>query len=169
MNKKKTTIQKGKSEKLTQTINPPTATNTTVTWDSNKKSVATVDNGNVTAVDVGTADIIVKTGDGNKTDKCTVTVTDAVKTVTIAGTPQVGQTLTANVTPATATVSYEWQKSDTESGSYSAISGATAKTYVLTEGESDKFIKVKVTGTGNYTGTQTSASTTAVVASGGGA
>lgn len=118
----------------------------------------------MTAKAVGTANITVKTGDGNKTAKCAVKVTDAVKSVAIEGTAQVGQTLTANVTPAGATVSYEWQQSDSADGSYIAIGGATAKTYVLTEAESGKFIKVKVTGTGNYTGTQTSAATTAVTA-----
>lgn len=116
----------------------------------------------MTAKAVGTANITVKTGDGNKTAKCAVKVTDTVKSVAIEGTAQVGQTLTANVTPASATVSYEWQQSDSADGAYSAIGGATAKTYVLTEAEGGKFIKVKVTGTGNYTGTQTSAATTAV-------
>ena len=153
---------------LTATVQPPEATNKTVTWESDKTSVATVSDGTVTAKGVGSANITVTTGDGGKTAKCAVTVTDAVKTVTISGTAQVGQTLTANVTPSGATVSYEWQKADTAGGAYTAIGGATAKTYVLQEAELNKFIKCKVTGTGNYTGTQTSAATAAVTAAGGG-
>lgn len=168
LNKSSTTLKKGATEKLTATIQPPEATNKTVTWESDKTSVATVSDGTVTAKSVGSANITVKTGDGEKTAKCTVTVTDTVTAVNISGTAQVGQTLTATTTPANATVSYEWQKADTAGGAYTAIGGATAKTYQLTAGEQGKFIKVKVTGTGNYTGTQTSAATSAVTAAGGG-
>lgn len=114
----------------------------------------------------GSANITVKTADGNKTAKCTVTVTEAVTKATISGTPQVGQTLTAGTTPAAATVSYKWKQSDTANGQYTNISGATAKTYVLTEAENGKFIKVEVTGTGNYTGTVLSDATTQVTAAG---
>lgn len=138
-----------------------------MTWEIDKASVATVSDGTVTAKSVGTANITVKTGDGNKTAKCAVTVTDAVTAVKISGTVQVGQTLTATTTPASATVTYEWQKADASGGQYTAIDGATAKTYILTEAENGKFIRVKVTGTGNYTGTQISAETTAVAAAGG--
>lgn len=166
LNKSNTTIAVGKIEKLTATVQPPEATDQTVTWESDKTSVATVNNGTVTAKAVGSANITVKTGDGGKSAKCAVKVTDTVKSVSIGGTAQVGQTLTANVTPSGATVTYEWQQSDAADGQYSAISGATTKTYALTEGESGKFIKVKVTGTGNYTGMQTSAATAAVTPAG---
>lgn len=158
----------GGSEKLNATVEPPEATNKTVTWESDKTGVATVEGGNVTAKAVGSANITVKTGDGSKTAKCAVTVTDAVKSVTVAGTPQVGQTLTATVKPTVATVTYEWQQAATDSGPFEPIEGATEKTYVLTESENGKYIKVKVTGTGNYTGSQTSAATAAVTPAGGG-
>lgn len=95
-----------------------------------------------------------------------MTVTEAVTKATISGTAQVGQTLTAGTTPASATVSYKWKQSDTANGQYTNISGATAKTYVLTEAENGKFIKVEVTGTGNYTGTVLSDATTQVAAAG---
>lgn len=164
LNKSNATLAVGGSEQLTATVRPPEATNKTVTWESDKTGVATVENGNVTAKAVGTANITVKTGDGNKTAKCAVKVTDSVKATTISGTAQVGQTLTADVTPSGATVTYEWQQADTQDGSYSAIAGATSKTYVLTESELNKYIKVKVTGTGNYTGSQTSVATAQVQA-----
>lgn len=153
---------------MTATVQPPEATNKTVTWESDSTGVATVDNGTVTAKAAGSANITVKTGDGNKTAKCAVKVTDTVKSVTISGTPQVGQTLTATIKPAAATVSYEWQQAAADSGPFEPIGGATEKTYVLTESENGKYIKVKVTGTGNYTGSQTSAATAAVTPAGGG-
>ncbi len=60
--------------KLTATIAPENATNKIVTWQSSDPSVATVANGVVKAVDVGTATITVTTQDGSFTDSCTVTV-----------------------------------------------------------------------------------------------
>lgn len=166
LNKNSTTIQKGKTEKLTAIVQPPEATNKTVTWESDKTSVATVSDGTVTGVAAGSANITVTTGDGAKTAKCTVKVTEPLTKATISGTPQVGQTLTANTTPTAATVSYKWKQSDAADGSYTDISRATAKTYVLTEAENGKFIKVEITGTGNYTGTVLSEATTQVAASG---
>lgn len=90
----------------------------------------------------------------------------AVTAVSISGTVQVGQTLTADLTPPEATATYKWQKADTSDGSYSDISGTTGKTYLLTEVENGKFIKVVVSGTGSYTGTVESAPTAAVSATG---
>ena len=76
LNKNELTLEKGKSEKLTATVNPTNATNTKVTWSSDNEAVAAVDeNGMVTAKKVGTAKITVTTADGNKTADCTVTVT----------------------------------------------------------------------------------------------
>ncbi|WP_394916239.1 Ig-like domain-containing protein [uncultured Robinsoniella sp.] len=60
---------------LYATISPANATNKTVTWKSSNPSVATVDqNGKVTAVSNGTANITVTTQDGNKAATCKVTV-----------------------------------------------------------------------------------------------
>lgn len=80
----------------------------------------------------------------------------AVTGVSISGTPQVNQTLTANVEPGGATVAYEWQQSDAADGVFSAISEATNSTLVLLPILATKYIKVKVTGTGSYSGTATS-------------
>ena len=61
---------------LTATVAPSDATDKTVTWQSSKPSVATVDtNGKVTAVGNGTAVITATTTDGGHTASCTVTVT----------------------------------------------------------------------------------------------
>lgn len=59
---------------LTATVAPDTATNKNVSWSSNNENVATVENGTVTAVAAGTADITVKTADGGKEAACTITV-----------------------------------------------------------------------------------------------
>lgn len=65
--------------------------------------------------------------------------------------------LTASVQPTNATVSYQWMAGD------AAISGATNMNYTVQKDDVGKTIKVVVTGTGDYKGTQTSAPTSAVV------
>ena len=60
---------------LNATVQPDNATNKAVTWSSSHETVATVDNGVITAVGAGTADITVTTQDGQKTAVCAVTVT----------------------------------------------------------------------------------------------
>ena len=78
------TLTVGSSETLSASVSPDNATDKTVTWTTNKSSVATVSNGKVTAVAEGSATITVTTNDGNKTATCTVTVTPKPKyTVTL--------------------------------------------------------------------------------------
>ena len=74
LNETSATIRVGKTLTLNATINPSNATNKSVTWTSGNIAIATVSNGVVTGVSAGTTDITVKTVDGNKTAKCTVTV-----------------------------------------------------------------------------------------------
>ena len=72
------------SYKLIPTILPEDATNKNVTWKSSNESVATVDkNGNINAVSEGTATITVTTKDGNKTNSCTINVTNEMKLIKI--------------------------------------------------------------------------------------
>ena len=69
-------LQEGFSEKLGYTINPSNASNKNVKFSSSDETVVEVDEeGNVTAVGVGTAIITITTDDGNKTDTIEVTVT----------------------------------------------------------------------------------------------
>ena len=60
---------------LTATVAPEDAANKNVTWSSSNETVATVNDGTVTALKAGTAVITVKTVDGEWTATCTVTVT----------------------------------------------------------------------------------------------
>ena len=103
----KATLNVGKKQTLTATVLPADATNKNVTWVSSDTSVATVENGVVTAVGKGTATITVTTADGGYTATCEVTVKLPVSAVTLNETSTalvVGNTkqLTATVAPANA-------------------------------------------------------------------
>ena len=69
-------LEVGKQQTLNATIAPSNATNQNITWTSNKESVATVDNGVITAVAAGKATITVTTEEGGFTATCVVTVTE---------------------------------------------------------------------------------------------
>jgi len=67
---------------------------------------------------------------------------------TITGTKKAGKTLTANEggwSPIPTSYTYRWLSSTTKNGLYSAISGATSKTYLLKPTDRTRFIKVEVT------------------------
>ena len=68
------TIKQGATVTLTATVAPSNADDPSVTWSSDNNSVATVVNGVVTAVAVGTANITVTTVDGGFTATCAVKV-----------------------------------------------------------------------------------------------
>lgn len=72
------TLFTGQSEQLTATVQPANATNKNVTWSTSDATVATVQEGTVTAVAAGTATITVTTADGSHTATCKVTVKDPV-------------------------------------------------------------------------------------------
>ena len=77
------TLKVGDEETLIPTITPDNATNQTVTWSSDNEQVATVENGKVTAVGVGTTTITVETEDGEFTATCEVTVSKAMPTIQV--------------------------------------------------------------------------------------
>ena len=72
-------IKTGESITLTASVAPADALDKTVTWSSNNTNVATVSNGIVTAVGVGTATITATAGD--KTVECIVTVSEKQCTI----------------------------------------------------------------------------------------
>lgn len=74
LDKTKLTLNKGSTALLTASIMPENASNKAVTWTSSDRSVATVQNGKVTAVGKGTCEIKVYTADGNYIALCKVTV-----------------------------------------------------------------------------------------------
>lgn len=99
----------GSSQPLTATVSPSNATNKTITWSSSNTSVATVSNGVVKAVGLGTATITAKSNNG-KTASCKVTV-NPIQPNGIKATPETSTLyglngtvkLTANVVPSNAT------------------------------------------------------------------
>ena len=65
-------IEIGETQTLKATVEPENATDKTVTWSSDNPEVATVENGRVTGVAVGTATITARAGEKSAT--CNVTV-----------------------------------------------------------------------------------------------
>ena len=93
----------------------------------------------------------------------TSTATPITAIAAITGTTTVGSVLTAGaLTPSGATATYQWQSATTSGGTYTDIPDATASTYTLVAGDAGKYLKVVATGTGDYSGAQTSAATTVV-------
>lgn len=79
-------------------------------------------------------------------------------TVSIGGRALVGSTLTAQVSdlPSDATVSYQWQVSDSADGPFTNLAGQTDTTLLLTSDHAGKYIRLVVTPTdGIYDGTLT--------------
>ena len=66
----------GESKTLTVTITPADAENQTVKWSSTNKSVASVEDGEITAHKAGETTISVTSEDGGFRASCTVTVTE---------------------------------------------------------------------------------------------
>jgi hypothetical protein len=68
----------------------------------------------------------------------------------ISGTTSVGQTLTSSLgtwSPSPNSYAYQWSRANESSGTYSDISGAISRTYILTSDDLGKFLKVTVTAT----------------------
>ena len=69
-------LEKGKSETITASINPTDADDQTIVWASDNTAVATVKDGKIEAVKAGTAKITATCG--GKSATCTVTVTEPI-------------------------------------------------------------------------------------------
>lgn len=68
-------LKMGESATISATVSPSSATNKKIIWSSSNASVATVDEGKVTAKAAGSADIIALSDDSGIKATCTVTVT----------------------------------------------------------------------------------------------
>ena len=76
LNKTSLDMEVGDSVELVASISPSNVTNKSLVWSSQDPSIATVENGVVTAISVGTTTIIIETAN-NKTAMCVVTVKNA--------------------------------------------------------------------------------------------
>lgn len=163
LNKTSLALEVGNSETLTATVTPSNATNKDVSWNSSDSSVATVENGRVTAKKAGSTVITVTTSDGNKTASCNVTVTEKEpETIPVTGVSlnktslalEAGnsETLTATVTPSNATnQAVTWNSSDSsvatvENGRVTAKkAGSTVITVTTSDGNKTASCNVTVT------------------------
>ena len=95
----------GGNPTLIATVEPDTATDKSVTWESSNTDVATVKDGTVTAVKEGTATITATAADGsNISATCTVTVTQAIYSISADISPDFGSVYTGYDRPAAQTV-----------------------------------------------------------------
>ena len=115
----KTSIQLkvGETVTLSAMVNPSNASDKTVTWSSSDVSIASVDDGIVKALKIGTATIKAKAGD--KTATCSITIVPTeVSSITLdksSASLEVGETVTlsATVNPSDATdKTVTWTTSD---------------------------------------------------------
>ena len=155
---------------MTATLNPAGAS-VIYAWKVGGYQVSNAATYTVTANDVGKQIELIVTGtgvySGTKSSGLTaaVSASRAVADVTIrndsnptvGAAPSVGDTLTAVPSPAQATVTYQWNRDGV------AISGATAASYTVAAEDAGHKLSVTVTGTGSYTGTDTSSQTATVV------
>ena len=152
LNKSTLSLEVGRSETLSATVNPNDATNKNVTWSSSNTSVAGVNSsGFVSALAAGSATITVTTVDGSFTDTCEVTVQPAsseivhVTSVTLNKNSlsleaDKNETLTVTINPANATnKNVTWSSSKpafvsvSSTGVVTAIELGTATITVTTE------------------------------------
>lgn len=140
------TIARGETATLTATVEPADTTDKVV-WSSENDSIATVENGVVTAVGQGETTITATCG--NQTASCKVIVNKAFLTgkVTITGDAVYGVTLTAAYEEGNAQkVEYVWYR---EGGTEPV--GTTNK-YTITEDDIGKVLTVWVSDTENFMG-----------------
>ena len=157
LNKTSATLNRGESLKLSYSVTPTGATlQEQVSWVSTNTSVASVDNqGNVSAVGAGTADITVSLEGFTAT--CRITVVVPVNSVSLNKTALTiekgnSETLVATINPSDATnQSLSWSSSNTaiatvdKDGRVTAIEGGDATITVSSNNGKTASCSVKVT------------------------
>ena len=134
LNYSKLVLDKNSSNipKLEATILPDTTyVNDSIVWDSSNKNVVTVENGNLTLIENGEAQITVTTQNGY-TAQCSITVITPITSLAVSPTSEtmyVGNTvqLTGTVNPSNTTESTLWTSSNTDVATVSDTGLVTAK------------------------------------------
>lgn len=136
LNKQTLVLKQGNSADLNVTFQPHDASNQNLTWISTDQTVATVENGKVTAKTAGTTTIEARSVEGGHVAFCVVTVSEqdvAVQKVTIKApntimAPEQVEQLSAIIEPYNATMRDVSWKSDSENVLVDATTGKiTAK------------------------------------------
>ena len=154
LDKSELKLKKGETATLSASLNPSNATDEII-WSSSDTKVATISNGKVNAIEVGTATITAKAGSVSATCKVTVS-SDAVSIAEISldktsVTLKAGEstTLTATVSPSNATdKTVTWSSSNTgvatvSGGKVTAVSEGSA-TITAKAGDKTASCSVKV-------------------------
>ena len=134
LNYSKLVLDKNSSNipKLEATILPDTTyVNDSIVWESSNKNVVTVENGNLTLIENGEAQITVTTQNGY-TAQCSITVITPITSLAVSPTSEtvyVGNTvqLTGTVNPSNTTESTLWTSSNTDVATVSDTGLVTAK------------------------------------------
>ncbi len=155
---------------MTATLNPAGAS-VIYAWKVGGYQVSNAATYTVTANDVGKQIELIVTGTGVYSGTQSSGLTAAVSASraiadvvirnetnpTAGAAPSVGDKLTAVPSPAQATVTYQWKRDG------AAISGATSASYTVAAEDAGHKLSVTVTGTGSYSGSDTSSETATVV------
>lgn len=88
---------------------------------------------------------------GTVTNNSTETPDEKDITVKFNSTHKVGEDMSVEITPADATVTIQWKVSE-DGSKWEDISGENDKTYTVKDSDEGKYIKVVITGTGDYDG-----------------
>ncbi|MFA7032566.1 MAG: Ig-like domain-containing protein, partial [Bacilli bacterium] len=151
LNESSVTLNINDTVTLIATISPDNASNKNISWSTSNASVATVNDGVVTAVAAGNATITVTTSDGGHTASCAVTVTAlTLSNLSYSGTPSNSSYFTGeSFDPSGLTVTATYSNSSTANVTSSVIwtpnpltVGTTSVTGSYTSGGVTKTITV---------------------------
>ncbi len=159
LNKNSLSLKVGTTATLNATVLPDNVADKSVSWESSNTAVATVEDGLVTAITEGEANITVTTTDGGKTAVCKITVSNDIvaaigvilNETAIVLEPEATAQLIATVKPDNATdKAVAWESSDDniatvdQNGLVTAVAGGQA-TITVTTNDSDFTAECKVT------------------------